>query len=354
MYRIKVKIADDYAVAMVILIGVEFVSSFALSICEFVSLNAGREDTAPEGIASLVIFCVFGAGFVVGTALIVVCNVAYSSESKWGVGEHIVFIAIPIFGGLFYFIGDNLSPIFEQYGGQLHCDPDCVSRITSFGTVCTGMSVALNFLTTTVIDMESEGLGKTWPYSVKVMKFLGLMTSFDLLFTSTGSSEITTLPLSTVATQSAAFSSVVTEDPLSNSSTILSCSSEAYYTEGSGFLLGVYVLLFLAVVLFSVIATERDDSKCKCGVDVVFSFIHSVILVVILGSYLLADNTLPLDCAVSSNARAVATARIVLWCVVMAGVLYLLVFFICWSIYHIVNGSDTDAKDEHEMKAKVI
>ena len=33
MYRIKVKIADDYAVAMVILIGVEFVSSFALSIC---------------------------------------------------------------------------------------------------------------------------------------------------------------------------------------------------------------------------------------------------------------------------------------------------------------------------------
>ena len=351
MYQIKVKIADDYAVAMVILIGVEFVSSFALSICEFVSLNAGREDTAPEGIASLVIFCLFGALFVVATVLLIVCNVVL--KENWGVAEVLVFIAVPIFGGLFYFIGDNLSPIFQQYGGQLHCDPDCISRITSFGTVCTGMSAALNFLTATVIDVESEGLGKTWPYSVKVMKFFGLMTIFDLLFTSTGSSEITTLPLSTVATQSAAFSSVVTEDPLTNSSTVFSCSSEAYYTEGSGFLLGVYVLLFLAVVLFSVIATERDDSKCKCGVDVVFSFIHSVILVVILGSYLLADNTLPLDCAVFSNARTVATARIVLWCVVMAGVLYLLVFFICWSIYRRVNGPGdyTDAKDEHEMKA---
>ena len=42
------------------------------------------------------------------------------------------------FGGLCYYIGDNLPPLIREYGGELDCDQECVDVVQIFGIVTLG------------------------------------------------------------------------------------------------------------------------------------------------------------------------------------------------------------------------
>ena len=62
------------------------------------------------------------------------CKKIKSCLKEYGKG---ILIAL---GGLFYFFGDNFSPLVNKYKEELHCDQDCIFRTQTVGIVVLGLA----------------------------------------------------------------------------------------------------------------------------------------------------------------------------------------------------------------------
>ena len=110
------------------------------------SLNGSNlvtpNETVSQAIASVVLFSIVGLLYILSIAAWFVwlwckeTNVQNVFQKNAARG---ISIAI---GGLFYYIGDNLPPLVEEYAEELGCSPNCVEEAQVTGTVMLAIATA--------------------------------------------------------------------------------------------------------------------------------------------------------------------------------------------------------------------
>ena len=84
-------------------------------------------------------------------------------------------------GGLFYFFGDNFSPLVNKYKEELHCDQDCIFRTQTAGIVVLGLATVtyLPILIDPRVPNKQDKKNKIPPTLLLVPK----ITNLDLVYT---------------------------------------------------------------------------------------------------------------------------------------------------------------------------
>ena len=180
-----------------------------------------------------------------------------------------IFVAI---GGLFYYIGDNLPPLVEEYAEELGCSPNCVEGAQVAGTVMlaiattTYLPIAINAIfkhNKDEDDLDEEQI----PARIAVFLLMAKITDLDLVYTS-----------------------IERIIPRTCDETIVG-GTWAYYA--------IYVVVFTFVTFYAV--------WCICKKTERFCIVINALLVCLfMACYILADNQLPLGCTGSLMDNRVA------------------------------------------------
>ena len=157
------------------------------------SLNGSNlvtpNETVSQAIASVVLFSIVGVLYIlmIGAWFVWLwgkeTNVQTLFQKNAARG---ISIAI---GGLFYYIGDNLPPLVEEYAEELGCSPDCVEETQVAGTVMLAITTAafspitINAVFTHNKDEDDFDEEKI-PGCVTVFILLAKITDLDLVYTS--------------------------------------------------------------------------------------------------------------------------------------------------------------------------
>ena len=228
----------------------------------------GSNPVTPNGthssaaIASVVLFIIVGVLYIV--AIVVGFLLLWWKESKV---QHLfqknaargIFVAI---GGLFYYIGDNLPPLVEEYAEELSCSPNCVEQTQVTGIVMlaiattTYLPIAINAIFThnkDEDDLDEEQITSR----IAVFLLMAKITDLDLVYTS-----------------------IERIIPRTCDETIVG-GTWAYYA--------IYVIVFMVVTVYAV--------WCICKKTKKFWVVFNALLICLfMACYILADNRLPLGC----------------------------------------------------------
>ena len=288
--EVTVRIADEHSLAMGLLLAVEIVASFVLPTCIFANdISADSTDSVAAAIASVIFFILLALVYLVFcTVAIIYCL----CRRDWGMKEVAAYIIMTALGGICYFVGDNLSPIFQQYADELHCSDElCTSRIKQTGVVFMTLATAIFFLPSPYIkldthkDMQDKDkifFSKHFTSLLKLLSAPALLQfiRFDLLF-------------------SEADNIVNMMDDTMNDSLKVACPA--------GFILFVIFIIFFFVmtcIRFKLDVKDGDDCKIRC-----ISVIAVPIKTLMFAFYLLGDNTVELLTPCTDNKENVSIMR---------------------------------------------
>ena len=235
------------------------------------SLNGSNlatpNETVSQAIASVVLFSVVGVLYI--TAIVVSFLWLWCKETK----VQTLFkkntargISIAI-GGLFYYIGDNLPPLVEEYAEELGCSSNCVEMAQMTGIVMltiattTYLPIAINAIlihNKDEDDLDEEEI----PAHIAVFILLAKITDLDLVYTS-----------------------IERIIPRTCDETIVG-GTWAYYI--------IYLVVFIGVTFYTVLCICRDRDMTT--VEKILVMINSFLICLFMACYILADNRLPLGC----------------------------------------------------------
>ena len=232
------------------------------------SLNGSNlatpNETVSQAIASVVLFSIVGLLYILSIGAWFVwlwckeTNVQNVFQKNAARG---ISIAI---GGLFYYIGDNLPPLVEEYAEELGCSPNCVEETQVAGTVMLAIATAA-YLPITInavfIHNKDENDEKIdVPARIAVFLLLAKITDLDLVYTSIDR----IIP------------GICDE--------IINRGIWAYYATS--------VAIFIAVAIYAVLCS----CKGKTTPEKILVVLNAVLICVFMACYILADNRLPLGC----------------------------------------------------------
>ena len=307
------KIAEGDLVRLIVLT-VELIISLCLtatSLSKSVYLAGtgsvnGSSLVAPNGthsgaaIASAVLFSIVGVVYIV--AIVVGFLLLWWKESK--VKElskknlaRGIFVAI---GGLFYYIGDNLPPLVEEYAEELGCSPNCVEGAQMAGIVMlvfattTYLPIAINAVFT---HNKDENDKVDIPARIAVFLLLAKITDLDLVYTS-----------------------IERIIPSTCNETIVG-GTWAYYI--------IYIVVFTGVTVYTVCSICKDTTSA----EKIWVVINALLICAFMACYILADNRLPLGCTGSLIDDRLARDGLKLALLVITSCIsiYSLVIFGIWS-----------------------
>ena len=276
-FQVADKIAEGDLIRLIVLTA-ELIISFCLtatSLSKSVylagtgSLN-GSDRVAPnetlsQAEASVALFSIVGLLYIVtiGAWFVWLCH--KESKVKELCIKNLARCISTAIGGLFYYIGDNLPPLVEEYAEELGCSPNCVERTQVAGTVMlaiattTYLPIAINAIFTHNKD-ENDLDEEQIPARIAVFLLMAKITDLDLVYT--GIERII---------------------PRTCDETIVG-GTWAYYA--------IYVVVFIFVTIYAVWCickkTERSEK--------ILLVINAVLIWVFMACYILADNRLPLGC----------------------------------------------------------
>ena len=268
------------------------------------SLNGSNlatpNETVSQAIASVVLFSIVGLLYILSIGAWFVwlwckeTNVQNVFQKNAARG---ISIAI---GGLFYYIGDNLPPLVEEYAEELGCSPDCVEEAQVTGTVMLAIATA-TYLPITINavfthnkdegDLDEEDI----PACIAVFILLAKITDLDLVYTSI--------------------------------ERIIPGTCDEIVRRGTWAHYGTYVAIFIAVTLYAVLCICKKTEK----ILVVF---NAVLICVFMACYILADNRLPLGCTGSlmDDRLARDLVKVVLFTLTSFIFIYSLIICIGWCL----------------------
>ena len=209
-------------------------------------------------------------------------------------------------GGLFYYIGDNLPPLVEEYAEELGCSPDCVEGTQVAGTVilaiatATYLPIAINAIFTHNKN-EDEFDDIDVPARIAIFLLLAKITDVDLVYTTIER----TIP------------GICDE--------IIKRGAWAHY--------GTYVVIFIAIAIYTVLCIwKTNETTTKEKIWLVF---NAVVVCIFMACYILADNRLPLDCSGSlmDNRLARDIVKVVLSAFALIIFIYSLIIYVAWYLF---------------------
>ena len=213
-------------------------------------------------------------------------------------------------GGLFYYIGDNLPPLVEEYAEELCCSPNCVEGAQVAGTVMLAIATAtyLQITTNAVFTYNKDGDNKNGdnkngdnkdedvPSRIVVFLLLAKITDLDLVYTS------------------------IERIIPGTCDEIIRRGTWAYYA--------TYVAIYIAVTIYAVLCTCKKATTA----EKIWVVINALLVCLFMACYILADNRLPLGCTGSLMDIRLARdgLKVALFALTSIIFIYSLVLYIAW------------------------
>ena len=272
------------------------------------SLNGSNlvtpNETVSQATASVVLFSIWGLLYILSIGAWFMWLRCKETKVQKLCKENLARgISIAI-GGLFYYIGDNLPPLVEEYAEELGCSPNCVEGTYVAGTVilaiatATYLPIAINAIFThnkNGNDIDDNDV----PARIAVFLLLAKITDVDLVYTSIER----TIP------------GICDE--------IVKRGAWAHY--------GTYVAIFIGVTIYTVLCILKKTTTA----EKIWVTFNALAVCVFMACYILADNRLPLGCSGSlmDNRLTQDIVKIVLLAFAWIIFIYSLIMYVAWCLY---------------------
>ena len=279
-----------------VLLGLDICASFLLTIISLSKhVKGSGSDLTDEAFASVGVFSIVGAIYAS------VIGGYYWRKLQQKTCSHGLLIGI---GGLFYYTGDNLPPLFREHGRELGCDQDCVNVVQIFGIAMLGTATVTYLPVLTDVFSAQKVRKQMMTASVITFLLVVKLTNMDLVYTAI------------------------------ERATSYSCDEEVLI--GTWVYYGVYIFFLLLFSVYRMLkyvyqktkenAITQENTTCKrtCFLAVVIA----LSITAFAASYILADNRLPLACSNITEMNELGV-RLGLWVVTALFVLVVLVCLSC-------------------------
>lgn len=242
--------------------------------------NENLQSAAIVNVVFLGIICVLI--FPIANIVLIVVDICKDSTEPEAICRRIIIAFVQILGAMFYFYGDNIGFIIQNYSEELGCGDQCVVNNRIAAVVTLGLAliilhlfpVVFNYIDFSIIDKNgcnNDGWNDNISKWNSGMDMITIIVKIDILYTAVA-----------VMTQTDEFCGSI--DKALSWSFIVLCA-----------LVGI-VFMFINLV-YSYIKINHDNAV----VILVFSVIFLALSVFM---YLLADNQQPLDCAFNCDTFA--------------------------------------------------
>ena len=315
-FQVADKIAEGDLIKLIVL-KAELIISFCLTATSLSKsvylagtgpLNGSNRVTANETVsqarASVALFSIVGLLYIlaIGAWFVWLCRFKKTKVKELCIKNLARCISSAI-GGLFYYIGDNLPPLVEEYAEELSCSPNCVEKAKVAGTVMlaiatvTYLPVTINAVFTYNKD-DDDNDKVDIPARIAVFILLAKITDLDLVYTSI----------------EGIIPGICDE--------IIKRGTWAYYA--------TYVAIFTVVTIYTVLCICKNTKKT----EKIWVVINAVLICLFMACYIVADNRLPLGCTGSLMDDRLARdgLKLVLLVITLIIFVYSLVLYIAW--YH--------------------
>ncbi len=233
-------------------------------ISEIISLSTDGRQAAIATISTFVLIVIL----VFGT--LVFFNLVYIYCCDEDIEIKIILLVAQTIGALFYFYGDNITKIINQYGEELGCGSRCRENNRIAATICLGIALLFYQLVPPCLHKlqvieGSDSSSEKW-YSASDM--MVTIVKIDALYT-----------VVAVMAQTEDFCSL---SDLSISVSFLLIS----------FIAGI-ILLVVYCIIYSITLSDDKNAEDYFWVP----WVAFILLAICFPMYVLADNAQPLDCA---------------------------------------------------------
>jgi len=311
------KIAEGDLIRLMVLT-VEFIISLCLSatslsksahLANTGSLNGSNlvtpNETVSQATASVVLFSIVGLLYILSIVLCVVKLWCKESKVQKLCKKNAARGISVTIGGLFYYIGDNLPPLVEEYAEELGCSSNCVEGAQVTGIVMlaiattTYLPITINAVFTHNKD-EGDLDDIDIPAHIAIFLLLAKITDLDLVYTS-----------------------IERIIPGTCDETIVG-GTWAYYA--------FYLVVFSVVTGYTVVCIFQNATSTKKRILVV---VNAVFICLFMACYILADNRLPLGCSglFMDDRRARDIVKVVLFALTSIVFIYSVIMFGGWYFY---------------------
>jgi len=244
---------------------VRLAGSDILNDSSLVTPNGSNSMVTSEAIASTVIFSIMGIVYVVIAAVCFVCLIRCKNSTLQKIcKENAARSFSTAFGGIFYYIGDNLPPLVEEYAEDFGC-PECVERAQVAGLVMLAIAITtyLPIAINAVLPHSKDKEEVNTPACIAVFLLLAKITDLDLVYT------------------------VIERIIPRTCDEAIVGGTWAHYI--------IYIIFFVLVTLCAAFCLCRcEESKSRCIRT--WTIINALLVFMFMALYILADNRLPLGC----------------------------------------------------------
>jgi len=167
-------------------------------------------------------------------------------------------------GGIFYYIGDNLPPLVEEYAEDLSC-PECVEGAQVAGLVMLAIAIItyLPIAINAVLPHSKDKEEVNTPTFIAVFLLLAKITDLDLVYT------------------------VIERIIPRTCDEAIVGGTWAHYT--------FYIIVFVGVTLCAAFCLCRCEESKSQRIRM-WTVINAILICTFMALYILADNRLPLGC----------------------------------------------------------
>ena len=270
-FQVADKIAEGDLIRLIVLT-VELIISFCLSATSLSksvhlagsgSVNGSNlatpNETVSQATASVVLFSIVGLLYIVSIGAWFVWLWCKETKVKELCIKNLARCISTAIGGLFYYIGDNLPPLVEEYAEELGCSPNCVEQTQVTGIVIFAIATA-TYLPVTINAVFTHNKGEDdvdVPAFIAVFILLAKVTDLDLVYTS--------------------IERIIPH----TCDEVIKRGTWAYYTTS--------VAIFIFVTIYAVWCICRKTEKF-------WVVVNALLVCLFMACYILADNRLPLGC----------------------------------------------------------
>jgi len=245
---------------------VRLAGSDILNDSSLVTPNGPDSAVTSEAIASIVIFSIMGVVYVAIAAASFVCLLRCKNSTLQKIcKENAARSFFTAFGGIFYYIGDNLPPLVEEYAVDLGC-PECVERAQVAGLVMLAIAITtyLPIAINAVLPHSKDKKEVNTPAFIAVFLLLAKITDLDLVYT------------------------VIERIIPRTCDEAIVGGTWAHYI--------FYIVVYIGVTLCAVFCLCRcEESKSRRRIRMC-TVIDALLVCTFMALYILADNRLPLGC----------------------------------------------------------